>query len=174
MPLNHFTVDGYVGQGLIPDTASASTSKGEANFTAQVTHEWEISNVVVTLNYKHTYPRDLVITLFSPNGTAVQLVNRGGVNNRLSVDNNHNMVIFDDAAVITKIDDTTPIPINGTFKPALPLHQLNGQSMKGTWRLNIKDEADSDIGQLISWKLDLMTGKDIWINCSQSPLNKLN
>lgn len=166
-------VEGYIVDGSIPRRASASKTSGEADFTASVRQEWEVSGIIVELEYDHTFPHDLKITLLSPKGTAATLVDRGGKSERLAKGKDRNTVVFDDSAGAA-IDATTPIPLDGTFRPASPLSAFNGESMNGEWKLHINDEAGSDIGEMKSWKLILRTGQDFWRDCSQSPIHKLH
>ena len=106
----------------------------------------------------HTWVGDLQIRLRSPVGTVVWLADRpGGASN--SGDNFTNTV-FDDQASTTLGAAGTAAPYTGSFKPqngAQPSGNLSafiGQSMTGTWTLDVFDLAASDTGTLQSWGLD--------------------
>jgi subtilisin-like proprotein convertase family protein len=106
----------------------------------------------------HTWVGDLQIRLRSPLGTVVWLADRpGGASN--SGDNFTNTV-FDDQASTTLGAAGTAAPYTGSFKPqsgAQPSGTLSafiGQSMTGTWTLDVFDLASSDTGTLQSWGLD--------------------
>lgn len=107
-----------------------------------------ISDVnVKNLGVTHTWIDDLIITLKSPAGTIVTLMNRpcGGEDNIL--------INFDDQAVTA----TFPCPPtdNGTYKPLAALSAFIGQEVSGTWTLTVSDNAAQDLGTLNSWSLDI-------------------
>jgi uncharacterized repeat protein (TIGR01451 family) len=90
----------------------------------------------------HTWRGDMQITLQSPAGTRVQLVN-GDVN---AVDgDNFNVRLDDAAATLVNTDGnsvshtTTAPPYQNQFRPNAVLSAFNGQNSAGTWRLEICD-----------------------------------
>jgi subtilisin-like proprotein convertase family protein len=91
-----------------------------------------VDQVTVSVDITHTYTGDLLITLFSPSGTAVVLHNRTGA----GTDN-----------------------IVGTYgnglTPAEPLSILSGEPADGKWRLEVADLAGGDTGSLNSWTLEI-------------------
>jgi len=110
-----------------------------------------ISDVNVTLTLTHTFDSDLIITLISPTGTRVTLSNRRG-----SFNDNFTTTVFDDQA-------NQPIsgglaPFTGSFRPDQSLRRLFGQDPNGDWTLEINDVAAIDVGQLVSWSLEIETG----------------
>ncbi|MBI5058706.1 carboxypeptidase regulatory-like domain-containing protein [candidate division KSB1 bacterium] len=113
-----------------------------------------ISDLDVVLDVAHTSVGDLIVTLTSPEGSVVTLVNRrGGVND------NFTNTAFDDEA-------TTPIangtaPYTGDFIPESPLSVLDGQDALGTWILTIDDRDATDSGQLLAWELFITPGSDL-------------
>jgi subtilisin-like proprotein convertase family protein len=97
-----------------------------------------ISKVTVELFIRHGYASDLTIDLIAPDGTVVNLVEKGITGGSLGFYN-------------TKLDDyagrtleTAQYPYNhpyyGSFWPRTPLHVLNGMNANGTWKLRIKDD----------------------------------
>ncbi len=91
----------------------------------------------------HTWRGDIRITLESPDGTRVQLVD-GDAN---STSGDHLNVLLDDAHGTTvntdsatgDHDTTAPPPFDNDFSPNAPLSAFNGVASAGTWRLEICD-----------------------------------
>ena len=109
-----------------------------------------------TVGLDHTWVGDLVITLKSPQGTVVTLMDSpGGVTN--SGHNFCNTVLDDDGSGGTapSIQTITPsqAPYTGTFRPASPLSAFDGQNPNGTWTLNVADRATQDIGNVRAFSL---------------------
>ena len=130
----------------IPPGAPSSTS-GITNSNLVVSGALgAVQNLTVTLNITHTFTGDLVITLISPAGTRVILVNRRG-----SGGDNFTNTTFDDAAATSITAGSAPF--SGSFRPEQPLSALNGQSANGTWVLEINDAANGDVGTLNSWSI---------------------
>jgi subtilisin-like proprotein convertase family protein/subtilisin family serine protease len=116
-------------------------------------------DVNVTINVTHPYLADLNIYLVSPAGTRVELVTAVGGSN-----DNFTNTTFDDEAT-TAIGSGTA-PYTGSFRPEGLLSAVDGQTLNGTWRLEIQDVASQDIGQLNSWSLNLQYGSganDPWV-----------
>lgn len=107
-----------------------------------------------TVGLDHPFVGDLVVTLKSPQGTIVTLINQaGGVNND---GNNFCNTVLDDEALATKlIQNVTPAqaPYTGTFRPAGSLSAFDGQKANGTWTLNVSDRAAQDTGNVRAFSL---------------------
>jgi subtilisin-like proprotein convertase family protein len=112
-----------------------------------------ISDVNVNLTMHHTYDSDLVVTLTSPAGTLVTLINRAG-----SFGQNFINTTLDDAAATAIVSGTAPF--TGSFRPDGALAALNGQNPNGVWTLTVSDVAAIDSGTLDSWSLALTLGTD--------------
>jgi subtilisin-like proprotein convertase family protein len=109
-----------------------------------------------TVGLNHTWVGDLVLTLRSPAGTTVTLMERpGGIFND---GNNFCQTGLDDSAV-NPIQAISPAgsPWTGTFKPASPLAAFNGENPNGTWTLNAADLALGDTGSVRAFSLKLNT-----------------
>lgn len=87
-----------------------------------------IKDVDVKLNINHTYDSDLVITLASPSGQKVQLVNRRGGSGH----NFTSTTLNDDAATAIR---NGRAPFTGSFRPEQSLTVYDGKSATGTWTL---------------------------------------
>lgn len=110
------------------------------NFT--VGTSYTVSDVDIGMLAAHTWRGDIRVTLQSPAGTRVQLVN--GDTNNISGDN-FNVLLNDGASQVVNADGdttnhtTTAPPYQNNFQPNAALSAFNGQNSLGTWRLEICD-----------------------------------
>jgi len=112
--------------------------------TLIIEDEYPVSGVKVPIDITHSYVSDLVISLISPEGTEVTLFNQNCSNEQ---DLN---IIFD--------DDGAPMDCNQLnqglhFIPVTPLSTLDGENIRGEWKLKVTDRAGGDVGVLNSWGL---------------------
>ena len=125
----------------IPDNACPAT----VNRTFSVGSSYRVSDVDIGILLDHTYRRDLEITLTSPTGTVVTLMDYvGGSADNLNVK-------FDDEASGGTIDSHTfndPLtPVyNSTKVPQASLSAFDGENARGTWTLKICDQEGVDTG----------------------------
>jgi uncharacterized repeat protein (TIGR01451 family) len=107
-----------------------------------------VTDVNVAFRLNHTFDGDLQISLVSPTGTAVMLVNRrGGSGDNFgtgATDCSATMTSFDDSAA-TSIT-TAVAPFAGTFQPEQALTAFVGEPVSGAWKLRVTDLAAQDIG----------------------------
>jgi hypothetical protein len=107
-----------------------------------------------TVGLDHSWVGDLVISLTSPAGTTVNLMNRpGGPNN--SANNFCGTVLSDDAVNSIQDVSVAQAPYTGTFKPASPLAALKGQNADGTWLLSASDQVATDVGNVRAFTLQV-------------------
>ncbi len=110
------------------------------NFT--VGTSFTVSDVDLAVLAAHTWRGDLQMTLQSPAGTRVQLVN--GDTNNISGDN-FNVRLNDSGTQTVNTDgnavnhSTTAPPYQNNFAPNAALSAFAGQNSSGTWRLEICD-----------------------------------
>ena len=121
------------------------------NFT--VSTSYIIGDVDLGVLATHTWRGDLRITLQSPAGTRVQLVN--GDTNNISGDN-FNVRLNDGGAQTVNTDgntvthSTSAPPYQNDFSPNSPLSAFNGENAQGTWRLEICDQyPQADSGNFV-------------------------
>jgi subtilisin-like proprotein convertase family protein len=109
-----------------------------------------------TVGLEHSWVGDLVITLTSPQGTTVTLMNQAG--GPLNSGNNFCNTLLDDGATAL-IQGISPAgnPWTGSFKPASPLAAFNGQNGNGTWTLTVSDVASFDGGNVRAFSLAFTT-----------------
>jgi subtilisin-like proprotein convertase family protein len=109
-----------------------------------------------TVGLDHSWVGDLVVTLTSPAGTTVKLMDRpGGAGN--SGNNLCGTVLSDGAPSSIQTIAISQAPYTGSFKPASPLAAFRGESANGTWVLNASDLVPTDTGSVRAFTL-LVTG----------------
>ena len=145
--------EGRVTEGLTNDTLVIIDSGPPSTVTSQILVDGVghiLEDVNVTLSVNHTYVSDLVVTLISPAGTRVELLNQvGGSRDNLRT------TTLDDEASVPIASGTAPF--TGAFGPQQSLAVLEGQDPRGTWTLEIQDVAFQDGGALTQWGLELTT-----------------
>ncbi len=148
----------------IPDNSSRIS-------TIEVTLDAAISEVNVNnLRIDHTYIGDLRVQLTSPAGTTVTLLDRIGFpESPFGCGGEDILLNFSDNAgqSATELENTcndSGFGVQGTYQPLDPFLAFAGEPTEGTWTLRVFDNANSDVGRLISWELDL---------CSTLPVNNL-
>jgi subtilisin-like proprotein convertase family protein len=107
-----------------------------------------VRDVNVRVDVTHTFDGDLRMTLRSPAGTTVTLVNQRG-----SGGDNFTNTVFDDEAA-TAIGAGSA-PFTGSFRPEEPLSAFDAEASAGTWQLRVSDLASLDTGTLNGWGLDM-------------------
>lgn len=110
-----------------------------------------IEDINVTVTLAHPYDGELYLTLISPANTPVILANYLGG----SGDNFTNTTFDDEAATYIS---AASAPFTGSFKPYFDLAQLDGRDPNGTWKLRIDDAVSGNVGQLLSWSLQITSG----------------
>ncbi|MCA9040173.1 MAG: proprotein convertase P-domain-containing protein, partial [Planctomycetaceae bacterium] len=116
-----------------------------------------IRDVNVNLNITHDYTLEYTITVISPNGTRVKLIeNRGG-----SEDNFTDTYLNDEALI--EIGESASShaalsPFTSSFRPEEPLSAFDGEFANGTWQLEIQDPYGNSVnpGSLDDWSLDII------------------
>jgi len=100
----------------------------------------------------HSFVGDLTLTLTSPAGTSVVLMNRpGGIGNS---GNNFCQTVLDDTAA-TSIESLTSVdaPFTGTYMPDSPLAGFRGETANGTWKLQAQDFYQGDTGNIRAFSI---------------------
>ncbi|MDZ3830563.1 MAG: proprotein convertase P-domain-containing protein [Sphingopyxis sp.] len=118
-----------------------------------VTANGIVTDVDLGLLATHSWRGDIRVTLQSPAGTRVQLVNGDADNIK---GNNFNVRLDDSASQLVNTDgnnanhSATAPPYQNVFRPNAPLSAFNGDNMQGVWRLEICDLfPSSDDGSFI-------------------------
>ena len=126
-----------------------------------------VTDVNVTLNRgSHTWADDMEISLRSPSGTVVVLMQDAGGSDDIAGD-----LTFDDQAAGMIDDATGTFTGSGTYQPSVystatttapaptgvGLSAFNGENANGTWDLFVFDDAGADTGSFAGgWTLDLV------------------
>ncbi|MCP4867806.1 MAG: hypothetical protein GY898_03705 [Proteobacteria bacterium] len=137
-------LDGTGAGSPIPDDDSIGLS-----VTVEVLDEEPITDVNLLLDVDHTYVGDLEITLTSPAGTAVLLMDDvfGDLDDLLGT-------LLDDEVDVL-VTDGTENGLTGRWIPQNLLSPFDGEIPTGTWTLTIVDDAGLDVGTLQAWELHL-------------------
>jgi large repetitive protein len=107
-----------------------------------------IADLNVGLNITHTWETDLTVSLTSPGGTTVTLVNT-----RCSGGQSQNIfTVLDDTSQGGSVQNATP-PTGPSYTPYQALSAFNGLQAKGNWTLTVTDNHHIDTGTLNSWYL---------------------
>ncbi len=141
------------GNVSVPIPDAVGSTPGVATSTINVTDNFLIQGLTLTLNISHTFDPDLEASLiFTPAGggtpiTITLFTNVGQAGGAQGFFN----TVFDDAA-------QTPIaqggrPFFGTFNPKTPLSVLKNMGSAGTYTLQIKDDTPGNTGTLTNWSL---------------------
>lgn len=114
-----------------------------------------ITNLMVSLDIAHTTMSDLSVTLESPTGTTVTLIdasaNCDSIDGGLSVN-------FSDAASGTLCGgDIARGTLAGTVQAFGSLADFNGETITGNWTLTVTDANTGETGSLNDWGLDIYT-----------------
>jgi len=118
-----------------------------------------------TVGIDHSFVNDLKITLRSPAGTRVLVINNtdGGGNNFCQV-------VLDDASAGANIQTavTAQAPFTGSWIPNAPLAGFIGQTANGSWTLLAQDFFSSDTGNIRAWTVTITTLSQVTTTTSLS------
>lgn len=133
-----------------PNLAIPDNNEAGASDLMSLTAGGTLSDLDVYLRINHTFVSDLSVQLTqTPSGRTVRLLtvmacSLDGVD-----------VILDDEGdepVATACSETPPA-IGGALMPPEPLSAFDGQTLAGSWRLQVADQAPIDTGTLVEWCL---------------------
>jgi len=146
-----------VGQAAEPSGLPVAVpDEGSVTHTFTVAQAGVITDLDVRVEVQHTWVGDLILTLESPSGTIVTLLDRPGVPaTGFGCPDDDLDVTFDDASGFdpeSHCAGTTPW-YAGPAHPVGALSAFNGQPLAGDWKLHVSDNAQGDTGQLVSWEL---------------------
>jgi subtilisin-like proprotein convertase family protein len=148
--------DTLSGPAVIPD----NTTDGNNNFIVVPPGSGSIADLNVALNIAHTYVGDLrVVLTHLDSGRSAVLLDRPGdpaVSNGCSL--NDVDATFDDTSLRVGEDRCAAGPplaaIDGSVRSITALTTFNGDTLAGTWRLNLSDRVAQDTGSLLGWCLE--------------------
>ncbi|OIQ37537.1 MAG: hypothetical protein BM563_08415 [Bacteroidetes bacterium MedPE-SWsnd-G1] len=125
--------------------------------TISIPGDFMLSEIEVAVDVSHTYLNDLLISLVSPSGTEIKLIERSCSSNE------DLMVNFSDSGDVLQCQT----PTTGVFIPVDPLADLNGEVGNGEWTLRINDNAADDTGVLNSWTVNICSTEETAINTGE-------
>jgi subtilisin-like proprotein convertase family protein len=127
----HIAVAGAEGVAIVDG--------GQTIIPINVANRGEVENVLFTFNAAHSATGQLRVSLRSPAGTTVVLMDGVGGSG-----DNVNTTVFDDLAATSV--NATAAPFGGRLRPSQPLSAFNGESMTGVWQLIVDDLAPGETG----------------------------
>lgn len=148
----------------INDTATPCSNPLKRTFA--VGTSYNVGDVNIGVLLAHTSHRNLVLTLVSPAGTRVAVMDQVG-----STRDNVN-VLFDDSgsssiANYTFNDTITAVPpYNYTYQPSNPLSAFLGEQANGTWTLEVCDTTALDSGTFYQADLYLTAAPSTYADLS--------
>ena len=129
----------------IPTTVATVTSTLNVAAAGTIT-----SLSVASLDISHTWINDLEVTLMSPGGTTVSLVDQ------ICGSENDIIVTLEDGAS-TAIGTDCPPTVGNSYQPNQALSGFNGETAAGTWTLTVTDHVNQDGGTINGWTLGICT-----------------
>jgi subtilisin-like proprotein convertase family protein len=112
----------------------------------------DLNNLKIT----HTWVNDLVVSITSPNGTTVKVLDQL-CNSQNNVDIN-----FDDEASNSYNSIPCPPVGGGNYQPLQSLSAFDGEDLNGLWTLTVEDLVNQDGGSLDNWELHICyTGSSV-------------
>ncbi|MDN3642982.1 zinc-dependent metalloprotease family protein [Lutimonas halocynthiae] len=114
----------------------------------------EQGSSLISPGITHSFLKDLSVSLESPQGTVVELVNR------ICDESDDIEAVFSDDGEGLSCNFSSP-GISGTLKPAQELSAFNGEDAQGKWILKVIDHETVDTGFLESWGLEICSSKSV-------------
>ena len=113
-----------------------------------ITDDVVLDSMTLDLDITHTWMSDLDITLTSPSGTVINIIQ-----DRCGFRNDMLATFSDDGSAVVC---TASIPtISGVVLPEDPFATFAGESTLGDWTLTIFDDTNNDGGSLNAWSIDV-------------------
>lgn len=116
-----------------------------------------IVDLDIVLDIKHSWVGDLVVNLtHNESGKTIELIHRPGIpGSDLGCKNNNISAILDDdiSSMVEGKCAGSPAAISGIYIPNQPLDMFDGESIAGTWQINVADHYKNDTGALSGWCL---------------------
>jgi subtilisin-like proprotein convertase family protein len=154
-----YTFGDDIGQALAPNVPVPIPDNDPANpgiSTLVIADDVTLTDVNLWLDISHTWVGDVTISLRSPAGTEIVLLDRPGVPvSTVGCSNNNMDITFDDASSFDPEDHCagTDPWYTGDAMPVGALSAFNGESTAGTWELIVSDSAGGDTGTINDWAL---------------------
>ncbi|MEO8247898.1 MAG: IPTL-CTERM sorting domain-containing protein [Burkholderiales bacterium] len=123
-----------------------------------------------TVGIEHYLQGELLLTLRSPGGTEVLVINRKyDTNFGPSGFSNFCQVVLDDDSSGPSIQDAVDAPFTGNWKPNAPLSAFAGEAANGNWTLFAQDVVPGDTGTIRAWSINILRGSSTTLGSSLNP-----
>ncbi len=158
LPLSSDSLNCYAATSENVPLAISNPDAGVVSSILKVELSGLITDVNLSgLSIPHTRVGNLTVTLTSPEGTTITLLDRPGGGACLG---DNLLVSFDDAAASTAAElQATCNPavpaISGDFQPLEALSAFEGENPLGDWILTVSDQVPGAGGALVSWGLEI-------------------
>ena len=136
--------------GSIPDNSDCT----DANLvlrTFNVTDSFTIDDLNVGVVIDHTYRQDLTVSLESPLGTRIPIINQVGTSQ-----DDLNVRLDDEASTPlgTSIQDAAATYPDVVRQPSTALSSFDGEQANGTWTMRVCDSVGQDTGTFLQGHLE--------------------
>lgn len=128
--------------------AGAPTTEDNIDVPNQIS----IEDMTVALDIRHTWNADLAISLVSPMGTSVLILDATGICAGQEEDIS---VVLNDAFPFLVCSPGSIPSIDGNYAPSAPFSGFHGENAFGVWTLSINDTFAGDGGFLDLWDLQI-------------------
>jgi cysteine-rich repeat protein len=139
----------------IPITITSGPSTVSSDITVP-SGAGRVGSLEVALNIDHNRMEDLNVSLTAPGGNTVGLFNAVG-SPTAGVQTTMNLVLDDTAATPIDYLDNTVARMRAQPTAAHRLEWFNGQSVTGTWTLNVNDTLANNSGTIQGWSIRVCT-----------------
>lgn len=141
----------------VPIVIPVVASTVQSTLTVPADENISIENLSVSINITHSWIRDIIVTLISPSGTQVRLLNRPCLN---SSQYQNAVATFSSTGVALSCNLQPQNAVSGNVLPVDPITNFVGQNSQGVWTLRVQDAVNQDGGTINSWSINV---------CSQTP-----
>ncbi|OIQ23435.1 reprolysin-like metallopeptidase [Lacinutrix sp. MedPE-SW] len=151
----------------IPDGAGANVQGNPVFIPVNVTESTLITDIKVSADVTHSYIGDLIMQLQAPNGGGFSNIWARSCNSAQFMDID---VTFQDG----QPQFNCASPTVGTYAPANPLNDFNGNDPSGTWNLVFVDFYNGDTGVVNEWSIELCSTTVTALNVDEFSLSNLS
>lgn len=144
-------------QSINPSISIPDGNPSGVTSIMQITEDIPILDLNVYLNITHSWVGDLRVSIKSPAGTSVTIIDRPGMTNTGYGCEGSDIDAFldDEAETAVENECSNSVPtIYGSFIPNNALSAFDGESTIGNWELTVSDRAGSYSGTLNSWGIE--------------------
>ncbi len=105
----------------------------------------------------HSYVGDLILSLESPEGTVIELINKA-----CDASEDIQVIFTDSGDPLSSANCSNSSPgISGTIKPSEEFTAFNGENAQGNWILKVVDNQEVDSGFLQAWSLEICSSEAV-------------